>query len=430
MLKKITDLNVKAKTVLLRADYNVPLEGKKINKYSSWRIKATFKTIKYLVDKNSKIIIACHLGRPNGTVIEELRVKPIAQFLAKSLKRKLIVYDNQESLYDKELKVITQRIYFMPISPTRIAMRSVVSRHKDSSQHYVGGVLQNMQAGDILMLENIRFHPGEQGLSHRFAKKLSSLADIFINDAFASAHRRGASITLIAKILPAAAGFLLQREVKMLSNIKKNPQKPLVFVMGGAKAKTKTKLIQTFLPKTDEILVGGVLANTILAAQGIAVGKSIMDKETAELINGLEITNIKLHLPVDVIASPTKDGKSPVMLRPVGNIGKENMILDIGPDTILLFKTIIEKAKMIIWNGPMGYTEVKKFKHGTDEILRAIIRNKSAYKVIGGGESIALVYRYKVSQKIDFISTGGGSLLKFLAGEKLPGIDVLTKKKK
>jgi len=417
MLKKITNLNLEAKTVLLRTDYNVPLTGKTINKYSFWRIKATFKTIRYLVNKKSKIIIVCHLGRPDGKVVEELRIEPIARFLAKSLKRKLIIYNNQASSYDQELKRITQIVYFMPAS------------RQDSPRHYVGGVLRNMQAGDILMLENIRFHPGEQALSQVFAEKLSNLADVFINDAFASAHRKETSITLIAKILPSAAGFLLQKEVKALNNIKKNPRKPLIFVMGGAKAKTKTKLIQVFLSKADGVLVGGVLANTILAAQGIAVGKSIIDKETAKSINGLEITNIKLHLPVDVIASPTKDGKSPVALRPVGNVGKENMILDIGPDTILLFKTIIEKAKMIIWNGPMGYTEVKKFKHGTDEILEAIIKNKSAYKVIGGGESIVLVHQHKVSQKIDFISTGGGSLLKFLAGEKLPGIEALIKNK-
>jgi len=422
MLKKITNLNVKAKTVLLRTDYNVPLAGKRINKDSSWRIKATLKTIRYLVDKQAKIVIMCHLGRPKGEVVEELRIKPIARFLAKSLKRKLIIYSNQDSLFDPELKTITQKIYFLPASHqgSRRFIRKVFSKEKP--------LLNNMQAGDILMLENIRFHPGEQEPSHKFAEKLSALADVFINDAFATAHRKGASLTLIAKILPSAAGFLLQKEVKTLSSIRKNSQKPLVFIMGGAKAKTKTKLIQVFLSKADGILVGGVLANTILAAQGIAVGKSIIDKETAESINGLEITNVKLHLPVDVITSPTKDGKSPIALRPVGNVGKENMILDIGPDTILLFKTIIEKAKMIIWNGPMGYTEVKKFKHGTNEILKAIVENKNAYKVIGGGESIALVYQHKVSQKINFISTGGGSLLKFLAGEKLPGIEALTKK--
>ncbi len=428
MLKKITNLDLDAKTVLLRTDYNVPLAGKTINKHSSWRIKATFKTIKYLEKKKSKIIIVCHLGRPEGKVVEELRIEPIARFLAKSLKRKLIIYDNQDSFYDKELKVITQRIYFMPVSRQDSPAESSVKVLEHSERFFRCGVLRNMQAGDILMLENIRFYPGEQELSQAFAKKLSNLADVFVNDAFAVAHRKGASITLIAKILPSAAGFLLQKEVETLSSIKKNPHKPLVFIMGGAKAKTKTKLIQVFLSKADGVLVGGVLANTILAAQGIAVGKSIMDKETAESINGLEITNIKLHLPVDVIASPTKDGKSPVVFRPVGNIGKENMILDIGPDTILLFKTIIEKAKIIIWNGPMGYTEVKEFRHGTDEILEAIIKNKNAYKVIGGGESIALAYQHKVSQKIDFISTGGGSLLKFLAGEKLPGVEVLMKK--
>jgi phosphoglycerate kinase len=414
MLKKITNLDLGAKIVLLRTDYNVPLVGKTINKYSSWRIKATFKTIRYLEKKKSKIIIVCHLGRPGGRVVEKLRIEPIARFLAKSLKRKLIIYNNQDSLYDKELKVITQRIYFMPTS-------------RQGSRQFTGGVLQNMQAGDILMLENIRFHPGEQALSQVFAKKLSNLADVFVNDAFATAHRKNTSIVLIAKILPSAAGFLLQKEVKTLNNIKKNPRKPLIFIIGGAKAKTKTKLIQSFLSKADGILIGGVLANTILAAQGIAVGKSIIDKETAESINGLEITDIKIHLPVDVMASPTKDGKSRITFRPVGNVGKENMILDIGSDTILLFKTIIEKAKTIVWNGPMGYTEVKKFKHGTNEILEAIIKNKDAYKVIGGGESIALAYQHKVSQEIDFISTGGGSLLKFLAGEKLPGIEALKK---
>jgi len=407
MLKKITEINLRSKTVLLRTDYNVPLKGKRIEKNSHWRIKATLDTINYLINQKAKIIILCHMGRPKGRIVEELRVKPVAKFLAKILKRNLIVYKNEASFFNKDLGPIVSQFYFIP-------------RKRGSTP-------DKMNPGDIIILENIRFHPEEKSNSRPFAKLLSTLGDVYIGEAFAAAHRDDVSVSLLPKFLPSAAGFLLEKEINVLEDLNKKVKRPLLFIMGGAKAKTKTELIQILLPRVDDILVGGVLANTILAAQGIAVGKSIVEKETAKLLNDLEITNTKIHLPVDVIASPSKDGKSLTSIRPVGNIGKENMILDIGPDTILLFRSIIEKAKTIIWNGPMGYTEVKKFKQGTDEIMKALIKNESAFKVVGGGESISLIHKNKAFNKIGFVSTGGGALLEFLAGKKLPGIEVLKK---
>jgi phosphoglycerate kinase len=408
MIKKITELNLENKTVLLRTDYNVPLNKKKIDKYSSWRIDATFETINYLISKNSKIIIICHLGRPEGRVVEEFRLTPIAKYLSKSLKRKLSIYKSKSGPYVEEVGPLAEALYFLP-------------RKKGTSNP------ENMQGGDILMLENVRFHPEEQEASLIFAKKLASIGDVFINDAFATAHRNDASIALLPKILPSAAGFLLKNEIEILGSLKEKSRKPLVFIMGGAKAQTKAELIKIFLPKVDEVLVGGVLANTVLAAKGIAVGKSIVDNEIAQLLKDIEITNTKLHLPVDVITSQTQDGKNPILISPVGNIASNNMILDIGPDTISLFSAIIEKASTIVWNGPMGYTETKKFSHGTEAILQAVVRNKKAKVIIGGGESISLAAKHNLLKKIDFVSTGGGAMLMFLADKILPGIEALKK---
>jgi phosphoglycerate kinase len=329
MIKKITDLHLENKTVLLRTDYNVPLNNKKIDKYSSWRIDATFETINYLISKNSRIIIICHLGRPEGNVVEKFRLTPIAKYLSKNLKRKLSIYKSKNNPFVKELGPLAETLYFLP-------------RKKGASSP------ENMQGGDILMLENVRFHPEEQGASSIFAKKLASIGDVFINDAFATAHRGDASIALLPKILPSAAGFLLKNEIEMLGSLKKKNKKPLVFIMGGAKAQTKAELIKIFLPKVDEVLVGGVLANTVLAAKGIAIGKSVVDQEITQLLNDIEITNTKLHLPVDVMASQTQDGKNPIFISPVGNISSNNMILDIGPDTVSLFSAIIKKAGTIV----------------------------------------------------------------------------------
>jgi len=408
MIKKITEFKkLSNKKVILRADYNIPIEEGKVDLESSWRIEATLKTIRYLEQNHAKTIILCHLGRPEGNVVEDFRLKPIAAFLAKLLKKHLTVFNNKAAFFPQELQPLTETVY-------------LISNNKTS-------LPEAMHSGDILMLENIRFHPKEQENDQNFAKQLATIGDIYIDEAFATAHREDASISGLPKLMPSAAGFLMEQEINTLIKIKDEAKKPLIFIMGGAKAETKTNLIQAFLPKCDAVLVGGVLANTILAAQGIAIGKSIIDEEMAKNLNQLEITNPKLHLPVDVIASSSKDGKSPIFIKPVGKLDKDKMILDIGPDTVLLFNAIIKNAETIIWNGPMGYTEVKKFSQGTEKILEAIVNNKKAYKLVGGGESIALLTKHKLLKKIDFVSTGGGALLKFLAGEKLPGIEALKK---
>ncbi|MFA6437436.1 MAG: phosphoglycerate kinase [Candidatus Paceibacterota bacterium] len=421
MIKKITELNLENKTVLLRTDYNVPLNKEKVDKYNTWRIDTTFETINYLVSKNSKMVIICHLGRPEGRVVEEFRLTPIAKYLSKALKRELFVYRSKNNPYVKEIGPLAETLYFLPRKKRTSSPSYFLPRKRGASGP------ENMQNGDILMLENVRFHPEEQETSPVFAKKLASIGDVFINEAFATAHRNDTSITLLPKILPSAAGFLFEKEIEVLGSIKKKNKKPLIFIMGGAKAKTKAELIKIFLPKVDEVLVGGVLANTVLAAKGIAVGKSIVDSEIAQLLNDIEITNTKLHLPLDVITSQAKDGKKPIFIRPVGNIASNNMILDIGPDTVSLFSAIIEKANTIVWNGPMGYTETKRFSRGTEAILRAVIKNKKAKVIIGGGESISLAAKHNLLKKIDFVSTGGGAMLMFLADEVLPGIEALKK---
>ena len=282
-----------------------------------------------------------------------------------------------------------------------------------------------MGAGDILMLENVRFHPQEQKPKMPFAKALASLGDVFVNDAFATAHRKATSITLLPKIMPSAAGLLMEKEIEILGQIKNRAKRPLVLIMGGAKAQTKTELIKAFLSYADAVLVGGVLANTLLAAQGIAIGKSIVDKTISQTLKKIEITSPKLHLPVDIIACPDKQGKGSISVSPVGKIAPKDMILDIGPDTISLFSSIVAKAKTIIWNGPLGYSETKKFSQGSVALLKEIAKNQKAYTILGGGETIALSAKHHLLEKIDFVSTGGGAMLKLLAGDKLPGIEAL-----
>lgn len=408
MLKKIQELDLDQKTVFLRTDYNVPLSSNKVEKFSTWRLDATLETIEYLLSQKCSIIIGCHLGRPEGKIVEAFRLKPVAKYLTKALKRKLFIIDNNKSRYAKLLGPIGQRIYFMPAKNKKID-------------------INQLKEGDIILLENLRFHPKEKNPSLNLAQNFAQLAQAYVNEAFATAHRKDTSIALIPEILPSAAGFLFQKEISTLSKIKTHPKPPLIFVMGGAKAKTKTELIKSFLPKSDGILVGGVLANTILAAQGIAVGKSIIDRDTIKALNDLEITSTKLHLPVDVATCPNKTGKGKIEIRPVGKVDKDNMILDIGPDTIILFRAILEKAATIVWNGPMGYTEIKKFQQGTKAVLDAMIKNKKAKIIAGGGESISLIAKNKLFKRVDFVSTGGGAMLEFLANKKLPGIEALKK---
>ncbi|OGZ35584.1 MAG: phosphoglycerate kinase [Candidatus Portnoybacteria bacterium RIFCSPLOWO2_01_FULL_43_11] len=387
-MKFLRDFNFYNKRVLVRADFNVSFgDDGRVDDKEDWRLKATLPTINYLLNQKAKIILLAHLGRPEGKIIENLRLNPIAQRLEELLGRPVIKLDD-------------------------CLGREVEER------------LKALQKGEIILLENIRFYPGEKNNQEDFIRGLAKLGEIYVNDAFGTSHRAHASFVGLPKYLPSCAGLLLEKEVKVLSTLLEKPEHPLTVIIGGVKISTKIKMIKNFLDKADDLILGGALANTVIGAKGLAIGKSIVEEEMVEEVQKLELTNIKLHIPVDVVVSVDSSGQAPSRVAPVGNTQKEEMILDIGPDTIELFKRIISQAKIIIWNGPMGLFETEKFTQGTKEIAKAIAQS-SAFSLVGGGDTVNCLSQLSLTEKISHISTGGGAMLQFLAGEKLPGIEAL-----
>lgn len=387
-MKFLKDFDFTNKRVLLRTDFNVPLGNDGIvDGKEDWRIEATLPTINYLLGKKAKIILLSHLGRPKGKVVESLRLEPVRQRLENLLGQK-VLKSNGFSIQEIEKSA------------------------------------KNLQAGEIVLLENIRFHPGERNNDPNFARQLANLGEIYVNDAFGSIHRSHASIVGLPQYLSSCAGLLLEKEIKVLSQIAEKPERPLLVIIGGIKISTKIKVIKSFLEKTDALILGGALANTVISAKGFAIGKSIIEKEMVEEVKKLELTNIKLHIPVDAVVSVNSSGGAPSRIAPIGKTNGREMILDIGPETIQLFSQVISQAKTIIWNGPVGIFEVEKFNQGSKKIARAIAQS-DAFSVVGGGETITLLEQMGLLEKINHISTGGGAMLKFLAGEKLPGIEAL-----
>lgn len=387
-MKFLRDFNFKDKKVLVRVDFNVPLgNDNKVDDKEDWRIEATLPSIKYLLDQEAKIILLAHLGRPNGKMIESLRLDPVGQRLGELLGQEIIKLD-------------------------------------DCCSHEVKKRVSQIKAGEIILLENLRFYPEEKNNDIKFAKQLAGYGEIYVNDAFGVDHRAHASLVGIPKYLPSCAGLLLEKEITALTKVLDKPKRPLAVIIGGVKISTKIKVIEKFLEKADNVLLGGALANTVVAAKGIAIGQSVIEEGMIEEVKKLELTVTKLHLPVDAIVSMDPSNKVESRIAPIGNINKEEMILDIGPDTNNLFKQIISQSKTIIWNGPMGLIEVDKFAQGTKVVAQAVAENDS-YSIIGGGDSIALIEEMGLFSKISHVSTGGGAMLKFLVGDKLPGIEAL-----
>jgi len=379
--------SLSGKKVLVRDDFNITIadDGKVLDDF---KIRASLPTVKYLLEQKAEIILMSHLGRPEGRTINELRLDPIAKRLTELLGRPVKkINDNVGSEAEKEIGRI--------------------------------------QPGGIILLENIQFNPGETRNDVNFAKTLASYADIFIMDAFGQSHRDYASITGITKYLPSFAGLLLQKEVEVLSRVRNNPERPLTVVIGGAKISTKIKLIQEFLNKVDHIILGGALANTVLHAQGLAIGKSMVELEAVSEIQKLQITNTKLHLPVDVIVSLDKTGQSEKHVSAVGKIGRDELILDVGPETQSVFNSVVKSSRMVIWNGPMGLFEVEAFEGGTRAMAESIAVCPDCFSIVGGGETICFLEKFGLLDKFSHVSTGGGAMMEFLAGEKLPGIVVL-----
>ncbi len=377
---------------MVRCDFDVPVDKDGLIS-EDCRILKTAPTIKYLAKKQAKIILIAHLGRPQEVEQDkrenrEFTLKPVADKLENLLKKKIIFLED--------------------------CIGEKVERRIDE-----------MKEGDIILLENLRFYREEEENDENFAKKLAALGDIYINDAFGTCHRAHASMVGVPKYLPSGAGFFLEKEIKILSHIFQSPWHPLVVVIGGVKIDTKINLIKRFLEIADHMLLGGEIANVILEEKGIIVARPPFDPEIVKKIEEIDLTNPKLHLPVDGLISLKKMTEDYFRIGAIGSVKKEEKVFDIGPETIEIFSDIIKKAKMILLSGPLGMFEKQDFEAGTREVAKNIVRNHLAFKVAGGGDTIFALNKFGLMDKFDYVSTGGGAMLEFLSGKKLPAIEAL-----
>lgn len=387
--RSLDTLDVEGKRVLVRVDFNVPLSDGTIG--DDTRITAAVPTIQNLLDRGAAVILMSHLGRPKGKVDERYSLKPVAEHL-------------------------------QTILGTSVAFATDVVG--ESARQ----LTEDLKPGEVLLLENLRFEPGEEANDAGFAATLASFGDVYVNDAFGAAHRAHASTAAIAEKLPSAAGLLMAGEVEALGHVLHSAQAPLVVILGGAKVSDKIGVIESFLSKADAILIGGGMANTFLAAQGIKIGRSLVEEDRIDLARSLldKAANggVKLLLPVDVTVAPAIDQPDQAETIPVeGDVG-DRMILDIGPQTVRLFDTWISRARTIVWNGPMGVFEKPPFDSGTRDVAAAVAASEG-YSVVGGGDSIAALEQLDLVKHIDHASTGGGASLEFLEGKSLPGIAAL-----
>lgn len=391
MKKSVRDVEVTGKRVLVRVDFNVPLDPNSNEIMDDSRIIASLPTIWYLLEHKAKIILCSHLGRPDGKVVESLRMAPIAERLSQLIN--LPIYTVSDCIGPK--------------------VKQAVAKLKN---------------GDILLLENLRFHPEEEANDPGFARELAELADIYVNDAFGTAHRAHASTYGVAKYLPAYAGFLLEKELKALSNLLTNAQHPFAALLGGAKVSDKIKLISNMLDKVDVLLIGGGMAATFLKAQNLNVGLSAVEVDKKDLANQLIDTakknNVQLLLPLDVIVAESISDQAKPFIAPVSMIPNDRYIVDIGPQTIELYADSLKKCRTIFWNGPMGVYEIPQFSRGT-KFMAELLANLSATTVVGGGSTAEIVTDMHLAFKMTHVSTGGGASMSFLEGKTLPGVEVL-----
>ena len=393
MKKTIEDIDVQGKKVLVRVDFNVPLNDKgEIT--DETRIQAALPTIQYLLDHGAKVILASHLGRPKGEVKPEFSLAPVAKRLDEILNTKVIFA-------------------------------------KDCVGKAAQDAVASMENGQVVLLENLRFHKEETANDPQFAKELASLADIYVNDAFGTSHRAHASTAGVAEYLPAVAGYLIGKELSIIGKALDDPARPFIAILGGAKVPDKIGVIENLLTKVDCLIIGGGMANTFVKAQGFEMGKSLVDDErlglALELMDKAKKKGIKIMLPSDfVVAKELKAGVETHVV-PVDNIPADSMALDIGPSTRIIFSTEIKRAKTVIWNGPMGVAEIPEFAGGTKAIAEAMAAS-SATTIIGGGDSAAAVKKLGFADKMSHISTGGGASLEFLEGKELPGVAALNDK--
>ncbi len=392
----IRDIDVTGKRVFLRVDFNVPLEDGKVTDDS--RIRAGLPTIRYLLGHGARVILASHLGRPDGKVQDGLRLRPVAERLTKLLGRNV------------------------PVTGDALGVGTV-------------DAVKRLRNGEALLLENLRFHGEEEKNDPKFAQQLADYADIYVNDAFGTAHRAHASTVGIAQILPAYAGFLMEKEIEMLSSLLEKPGHPFAAIVGGAKVSGKLRVLDTLLSKVDLLVLGGGMANTFLLAQGKSVGKSLaehdMVDEARRVLADAEREGVKVILPVDVIVAKEVTRGTEYKTLPAEKIPASWHIVDVGKATLGVMEEALADVKTVFWNGPLGVFEIPSFAHGTKEIARFLAERADggATVVVGGGDSVAAIQQQGLADRFTHISTGGGASLEFLEGRELPGVAVLLDRK-
>ncbi len=387
--KSVTDVDVKGKRVLVRVDFNVPIKDGEVG--DDTRIRAALPTIDYLVKQGAAVILCSHLGRPKGGPDPKYSLKPVAAHLA---------------------RLMGQPVAFA---------EDCVGAPAEEAAHA-------LKAGQVLLLENTRFHPEEEKNGAEMARQLASLADLYVNDAFGSAHRAHASTEGVARYLPAVAGFLLEKEIRYLGQAIADPKHPFIAILGGAKISDKIGVIKNLLTKADQILIGGGMANTFLKAQGYPVGDSLAEDEALETARELlKEGDHKLRLPVDLVIADKFEAEAQSKVIPAGAVPDGWRILDIGPETVAAFAKAVKGAGTVVWNGPMGVFEMPRFAEGTYGVAKAVAAS-GAVSIVGGGDSVAAVQQSGLADKITHISTGGGASLEMLEGLELPGVAALQDK--
>ncbi len=394
----VRDVEVGGKRVLVRVDFNVPLDEETRAITDDSRIRATLPTIKYLIEKGARVILISHLGRPEGKVVDKLRLTVVAQRLSQILGQQVgVTMDCIGAGVEKSVK--------------------------------------NLRSGDVLLLENLRFHSAEEMDSPLFARALARLADIYVNDAFGTSHRSHASIVRIAEYLPAVAGLLLEKELNTLGGILENPARPFAAILGGAKVRDKVDMLENIMGKVDYLLIGGGMANTFLKTKSYKVGLSLVESDRLDTVVGLidkaTRNGVRLLLPVDVVVADELSAQAKVVS--IENVPFECSppgcyIVDIGPQTVKNFYKELRRCKTVFWNGPVGIYETPQFAQGTQAIAK-LLASLNATTIIGGGSTAEIVTELRLADKMSFVSTGGGASLKFLGGETLPGVEVLLDKK-
>ncbi|XRG78609.1 phosphoglycerate kinase [Rossellomorea sp. GAMAL-10_SWC] len=390
--KSLHDIDVKGKRVFCRVDFNVPMANGEVT--DDTRIRAALPTIQYLIENGAKVILASHLGRPKGQVNEDMRLNAVATRLSEKLGKNVIKAD--EAYGPKVQEEISK-----------------------------------MNEGDVLLLENVRFYPGEEKNDEALAKEFASLADVYVNDAFGAAHRAHATTAGIAKHIPAVAGFLMEKEINVLGKALSNPERPFTAIIGGAKVRDKIGVIENLLEKVDNLIIGGGLAYTFLKAKGYEIGQSLLEEDKIDLANEFiqkaEAKGVKFYMPIDAIIADKFGEDANTQEVDIDSIPADWQALDIGPKTTALYADVIKSSKLVIWNGPMGVFEIDKFAQGTKGVAQALA-DSDAYSIIGGGDSAAAAEKFGLANKMSHISTGGGASLEFMEGKELPGVALLNDK--